>query len=169
MDIHRDANLHREQELLVSCILSARLLWQPKLFLDKGKDREEMRDTRWMNRGGGEGWRIGGKFETKRNADRERTKAFTVDRALTRLPLLFGSNRFVLFWDNVDEVLLRCSVSIDNLQDSLFPRSTNFPVDLFNFACCHETRNVIRDTSFQKTRNLGFANFSYFLIFFFLY
>lgn len=28
-------------------ILSARLLWQPKLFLDKGKDRE-MRDTRWM-------------------------------------------------------------------------------------------------------------------------
>lgn len=71
-----------------------------------------------MNRGGGEEWRIGGKFETKRNADRERTKAFTVDRALPQLPPLFGSNRFVLFWDNVDEVLLRGSVSIDNLQNS---------------------------------------------------
>lgn len=104
--------------ITVSCILSARLLWQPKLFLGKEKDRE-MRDTRWMNRGGGEEWRIGGKFETKRNADRERTKAFTVDRALPQLPPLFGSNRFVLFWDNVDEVLLRGSVSIDNLQNSL--------------------------------------------------
>lgn len=33
------------------------------------------------NSGGGGEWRIGGKFETKRKADRERAKAFTIDRA----------------------------------------------------------------------------------------
>lgn len=51
--IHCDANLHREQELLVSCILSARLLWEPRLFLDKGKDREGRCGTRdgWEQRG----------------------------------------------------------------------------------------------------------------------